>query len=277
MPKRLRRRSITGTSTADIGGVAGPHLRADRPAVGVDHHAQDHLHQVRPVILGIAPLAQARAAGADEAQRGGVHEHHRELAEQVPPGCEQLLLDQVLDRARGERRGAGLLLGRQFLAEPGHGAVEVMQRQPVHAGDGVVGHPLLAGAVRAGDHEPVQHGGEDRALDGELEQALGQQRLDHRLAAGLLPQPPEQQRRADALAGEPIGIAGLELRQDHGALGVAGDRAGQALEFAGGDDGFLAAEVLDDALFGAAVLAHALDEVEVGVAVDVLFADEHAD
>ena len=72
------------------------------------------------------------------------------------------------------------------------------------------------------------------------------------------------------------GIAGLELRQHHGALGVAGDRAGQALEAAGGDHGLLAAEVLDDALLGAAVLAHGLDEVEVGVAVDALLADEHA-
>src|SRR3954469_3576062 len=37
---------------ADIGGVAGPHLRADRPARGVDHHAHDHLHEVGAVVLG---------------------------------------------------------------------------------------------------------------------------------------------------------------------------------------------------------------------------------
>ena len=122
----------------------------------------------------------------------------------------------------------------------------------------------------------MQHRREDRALDGELEQAFGQQRLDHRLAAGLLPEPAEQQRRADALAGEPLRIAGGKLRQHHGALSVAGDRTGQTLEFTGSDDSFLAAEILDDALLGAAALAHALDEVEVGVAVDVLFADEHA-
>jgi hypothetical protein len=34
-----------------VGGVAGPHLRADRPALGVDHHAHDHLHQVGAVVL----------------------------------------------------------------------------------------------------------------------------------------------------------------------------------------------------------------------------------
>src|SRR4051812_27312066 len=62
-----------------------------------------------------------------------------------------------------------------------------------------------------------------------------------------------------------------------GAFGVAGDGTGQALEGARGGDGLLATEVLDDALLGAAVLAHGLDEVEVGVAVDALLADEHAD
>src|SRR5204862_6490658 len=88
--------------------------------------------------------------------------------------------------------------------------------------------------------------------------------------------PPEQQGRADALAGKPLGVAGLKLRENHGPLGVTGDGAGQALEGAGGGDGLLATEVLDDALLGAAVLAHGLNEVEVGVAVDALLANEHA-
>src|SRR6185437_10129768 len=97
------------------------------------------------------------------------------------------------------------------------------------------------------------------------------------LTASLLPQPAKQQRCADALAGEPIGIARLELREDDGAFGVAGDRGGEPVELAGGDDDLLAAEILDDALLGAAVLAYALDEVQVGVAVDALLADKHAE
>src|SRR4051812_12581685 len=123
---------------------------------------------------------------------------------------------------------------------------------------------------------PVQHGGEDGALDRKLEPALSKQLLDHGPAAGLLPQPPEQQRGADARAGKPRGIAGLELREHHGPLGVAGDGTGQALEGAGGREGLLAAEVLDDALLGAAVLTHSLDQVDIGVAVDALLADEHS-
>ena len=83
-------------------------------------------------------------------------------------------------------------------------------------------------------------------------------------------------RRADAPAGELVGMAGGELGEHDGPLGVAGDRAGEAFQAAGGEDGVLAAEVLEDALLGAAVLADGLDQVEVGVAVAVLFADEHA-
>src|SRR3954453_931650 len=136
---------------------------------------------------------------------------------------------------------------------------------------------LLTGPARPGDHDPVQHGGEDSTLDRKLEAPPGEEILDHRAAAGLLPQAPEQQGRANALAGEPRGVAGLDLGENHGPLGVTGDGTGQALEGAGGGNGFLSAEVLDDALLVAAVLAHGLDEVEVGVTVDALLANEHAD
>src|SRR3712207_5576096 len=72
-----------------------------------------------------------------------------------------------------------------------------------------------------------------------------------------------------------VGIARLELREHHGTFSIAGHRGGQAFQPAGGDHGLFAAQVFDDALFGAAVLADGLDQVEVGVAVDVFFADEH--
>jgi hypothetical protein len=61
-----------GQQHPDIGGVAGHDLGADRPPLGVDDHAEDQLHQVGPVVLGMAPLAQALATGALEAERGGV-------------------------------------------------------------------------------------------------------------------------------------------------------------------------------------------------------------
>ena len=101
---------------------------------------------------------------------------HAALAEQVAPVGEQLLLDQVLDRARGDTGRAGLLIGAEFLTQPSHGAIEVMQRQAtIPPRDVIIDRPLLAGAIPAGDHDPVQHAGEHRAFDRELEAARCEQ------------------------------------------------------------------------------------------------------
>jgi hypothetical protein len=52
-----------GDQARHVGGIARPHLRAHRPAVAVEQHGQDHLLQVRPVILAVAMLTQRLAAG----------------------------------------------------------------------------------------------------------------------------------------------------------------------------------------------------------------------
>jgi hypothetical protein len=122
----------------------------------------------------------------------------------------------------------------------------------------------------------VEDRGEDRPLHRELEGARGQQPVDDGLDAGLLPKPAEQQGRADAPAGEPGGVARLDRRQHQRPLGEAGDGGGEPVERAAGEHGVLAAEVLDDPLPGARALADALDEVEVGGAVDRLLAHEQA-
>ena len=122
----------------------------------------------------------------------------------------------------------------------------------------------------------MQGGGEHGPLDRELEGPASQQLVEHRLDAGVLPQPPEQQGRADPPADQAVRVAVLDLRQHHRPLGKARNRGGQPLELAARHDRILAAEVLDDPLLRPRPLAHALDEVEVGVAVDGLLAQEHA-
>ena len=226
------------------------------------------------MVLGVASRAERCAARALEAERGGVHEHHGEVGEEVAPAGEQRLLEAVLHAARREGGGVGLLGLGQFLAEPGHGPVEMVQRQLTHPRNGVILHPVGAGAVRTRGHQPVQHGDEHGALDVEFEAAPGQVVLHHRGAAGLLPEPPEQERRADAVDRKRR-VAALDRLQDDGALGEAADGGGEAIQGAGGEDRLLAAEIADDALLRAAVLADGLHEVEVGVALDALLADEH--
>ena len=183
-----------------IGGVAGQHLGANRPAVAVDDDRQDHLLQVGAMVLRVAVSPEARAAGAVGRQTGCIHEDQREIAEQIATALEQALLDQVLDAARHQRPGRGW---DDLLAEPSHRPVEMMQLKPIDPGDLVVGHPYLATAVRARYEQPVQHTGEDGALDSELETAALQECAQYPGNAEPLPDPPEQQRPTNARGRQP--------------------------------------------------------------------------
>jgi hypothetical protein len=64
------------------------------------------------MVLAVALPSERLSAGTLEVQAGGVHEHHRQLAEQVAAGLEHPLLDHVLETARGERRAVRLFRPR---------------------------------------------------------------------------------------------------------------------------------------------------------------------
>jgi hypothetical protein len=120
----------------------------------------------------------------------------------------------------------------------------------------------------------VQDADEDGALDREVEAAVA-----HQIGQDLgnpqpLPQPPEQQRPADPHTGK---APGLHLGKDHRPLAVARERGDQPVQFAAGQQCVLAPESTDDLLADPAALAHALDQVQIGVAPGRLLADEHAD
>ena len=145
----------------DVGDVARPGFRAEGTAVAVDDHADHHLFQFRPVVLGLAAPPERLATLAVEVEGGGIEEHQVEVVERVASSREQPLLHQVLDRPR--RPGASLLVG-QLLTQPGDRPVQVVQVDAVEPGNPVALRPLVAGPVGAGDAQPVQHAGEDRPL-----------------------------------------------------------------------------------------------------------------
>ncbi|MGA8194437.1 MAG: hypothetical protein WB902_13800 [Acetobacteraceae bacterium] len=150
-----------------------------------------------------------------------------------------------------------------------------MELQAIDTGDAVVAAPLIAGAVGAGDHHPVQDGEEDGSLDGKLEAATSKQ-FRHDLAApGVAPQTLEQQWRTEALAGECRRAALIDEGQDHRTLGEACGGSRKAVKVTATFDVFLAPKIADDALPGPAILTDCLYQVDVGVAADTLFADEH--
>jgi hypothetical protein len=166
------------------------------------------------------------AAVPFEVQRGGVVEHDAEIVEQMAPSGKQRLLDQVLGGACCEPSAA--LIGK-VLAEPRHGAVEMVQIEFLRAGDRIGVAPARGGAIRARVDEAMQHGQEDRPLQRKTEAARGRERFDHGRTTGLLPEPFEDQRRAEASRGENLSLAAFERAQDERLLAEAGARAQQAL------------------------------------------------
>ncbi len=110
-----------GDQAAGISGIPGPHLRADRSAVAVEQHRQDHLVEIGPMILGKAATSKRLAARALEVEAGGVHEHEIERAEEIASPREQGLLHNVFEATRREGRSRVLLIFRQFPAEPSRG------------------------------------------------------------------------------------------------------------------------------------------------------------
>src|SRR4051794_25006998 len=156
-----------------------------------------------------------------------------------------------------------------------HGTIEVVQLQGTDALEAVILAPLLAGAIGARDHEPAQDDEKDGALDGKGKTATGEQLAQDGAASGVAPQAFEQQRRADAPAGELGSSALIEGGEQQGTLRQASGGARQPIEIAAAVDLFRAAEIAEDALFDAAVLADGVDQIDVGVGAEALVPDEH--
>src|SRR6185437_3109001 len=174
-----------------------------------------------------------------------------------------------------ERRLALLLIPRQRLTEPGHGPVQVVQLQGLTPGDLVVGPPLVGGPVAAGGEEAVQHGQEDRPLDVALEAAAVEQSLDDPPAAGLSPEPLEDEGRPDASGSDggqsPLGMG----REQEDGVGQAGARGEQGIELAGLLELVEPSEGCEDPLAWSSALPAVLDDLEVGAWSGGLGAEEH--
>ena len=122
----------------------------------------------------------------------------------------------------------------------------------------------------------MQHGGEHGALDGKLEQTLGQQCLDHRLAAGLLPQPPEQQRRADPFGQHAWSVEiGLQRGEQQHLLAVSRSRGKQGRQATLRCEFIGAAEGGDHGLADGAAVALVLDDLQVAARPGLLDAEKH--
>ena len=264
-----------GDQAAHVGGVSGPHFGAYRPAVAVEQHRQDHLVEVRPVVLGEAPPPERLPARALEIETGGVHEHQVDRAEEVAPPREQLLLHDVLQATRRKGRCARLLAFGEFFAEPAHGAVEVMKAEALDALDPVIPPPAVGGAIRAARKQAVQNSEENRALQRKIMLARTGEARDDRAAARLLPQALECQGGPDPSRRARRRLAVGDGAHDDGLVGEARARAQQPLQLPALAQIFQATERGDDLLAHRPVLATILDNLEIGATAGGLLSEKH--
>ena len=227
------------------------------------------------MVLAVAVLAQRLPARAFEVEAGGVHEHQVEPREQVAATREQPLLHHVLQATRGERRAAILLLFRQFLAQPGHRPIEMMQIKPLDAGDRVILAPTIRGAIGAAHEQPVQHGEEYRALQYKAVLTSARQLRHHHPAASLFPQPLKHQCRPDP-TDRNLDRGIIVGRAQHHRLGrKARTRAQQPLQLAARPQLVETPEGRDHLLTDLVAVAAALDDLQIGASGRRLAAKIH--
>jgi len=123
--------------------------------------------EIRAVVFRMAATTELLAAPSLEGQAGGVHEATLSSANRSRRRANSPSSTRSYAAARRQLAGSGLIGER--LAEPSHGAVEMMQLKGLSALDPVVGSPLFRSAVRARHKQPVEHRQEYRALGSKLE------------------------------------------------------------------------------------------------------------
>jgi hypothetical protein len=139
----------------------------------------------------------------------------------------------------------------------------VVELEVVAALDPVALPPPVGGPVAARVEEAMQDGEEDGPLEVELEAASLQELLDDVAAAGLLPEPLEDQGGPDAACGDGGDLSLGVGREEEDGLGQASAGGQEGVELSGLLELVESPECGDDPLFGSSVLPAVLDDLEV--------------
>ena len=227
------------------------------------------------MVFAEAPLADFLAALALKVDRCGVKKDELQVSEKVASTLEYSLLNPVLDAPRRERRFVLLVIARKFLAEPGHGSVEVMKLQGVTSVELIIRLPFVGGSVAAGIREPMKNGEKNSSFDVEFIATSLEKLLDDMLAAGLAPEPFEDERRPDALRGDDRDLPFCVFGEEEGRLCKPSARDQEGINLAGLLQLIESSDGGDDPLFGSPVLPTVLDDLEVGARAGLLGSEEH--
>ena len=198
------------------------------------------------------------------------------MTEQIATALEEGLLESILCRARGKGRGPGLLLVGQAFSQPCHGAIDVMQIHGFDPRDGVALLPVQhARAIAAGDKQAMQDGQKENPLQRDSKASAGQQSLDDLRDLQLVPEPPEDQCRADAAVADGGHVAATMRGKHHHGFGELGSRLEQAVELAALLQLIEPTHGGDDALLATPFFPAILDDLEIDVRPGSFLAEEH--
>jgi hypothetical protein len=168
-----------------------------------------------------------------------------------------------------------LILG-QFLAEPSHHSVDLMQLNVIGAGDLLIPQPYShTRAVAAGAEQTVQDGKKHNPFHRHLKTSSAEQIRDHLREVQFLPETPENKGGADAARGH-LGCRALSMSTDHHhGFGEAGSRLQQALETSVLLQPIEASQRGDDALPASAVFPAIFHDLEIDVIAGHFLSEEH--
>jgi hypothetical protein len=223
------------------------------------------------MIPGVTLLSQGLSPFPFEVDRGGIKENQVQPGKEVAAFQKQSLFHAVFD-ASGGKGDCSSLVG-QLLSQKRHGAIEVVQGEILHPLDGIIPAPLLAGAVRSGEKESVQDGEEDGSFHRKAELPPFQKALEDLVEMELLPEPLEEERRADPL-GRSLAIAFARKNQKD-SFGESGEGADQVFDLSPFPQVIHATQRAEDALEGPFSLPAILNDLEVLMGPRFLDAGEH--
>jgi hypothetical protein len=147
------------------------------------------------MIFAETPFSKVVPTFAFEVDRGGVQKYQVEAAEKASVVSKHRLLNGILGTPG--RKGRCLALVFNFLAEKGHRSIEMVKRKVTNPIDSEVPAPSVAESVRSGHEKPVQNGEKNRSFHVEEKESLSEQRFKSFPDAQAIPEPFEDQRRAD--------------------------------------------------------------------------------
>ena len=140
------------------------------------------------MIFAEAPLANV-SSGSLEIEGRCIEKDEVQPGIEVTVGHEEPFLGDIL--CASGSKWSGVVLVVSLLPEKGHGTVEVMKLDLICPVYEIVPAPLVAEAVRAARHKPVDHGQEKRSLYVEKEKPLRKKPFEDLSNPQLFPQPLE--------------------------------------------------------------------------------------